>query len=335
MDIASQIDIRRMRTVLEVARAEAITAAAQTLGLTQSAVSRTVAEVEDALGQRLFDRLPRGIQLTDAGQRFVARARGVLAEFDDLVAEMNAPTTQLTGRLRLGIAATGAHATGAIARARSHPAVALETLHASEQTLCLAPRARRTRSRDRILAYLRRWRELEITPSPACTSPAWCGRRTLAALAAPREADVLAYPLILPESVELTYTSIAQRYAHHGLPLLKPHYVTNNLELVKLLVHTTDAFFPLLFPDEAFGGLGQEFLLLRDVLELPAQYLACARATQRPRRRVAKCSRKPWARCSVRLVRDRRARLTPERPSRGRRDVATWRRGRRQGANLG
>lgn len=289
MDIASQIDIRRMRTVLEVARAEAITAAAQTLGLTQSAVSRTVAEVEEALGQRLFDRLPRGIQLTDAGQRFVARARGVLAEFDDLMAEMNAPSTQLTGRLRLGIAATGAHATATIARfARNHPAVALETLHASEQTLC--PRLAHGEL-DLVIgssAYLRRWRELEITPLArlyfACmVRPG----HPLAALAAPGEADVLAYPLILPESVELTYTSIAQRYAHHGLPLLKPHYVTNNLELVKLLVHTTDAFFPLLFPNEDFGGLGQEFLLLRDSIELPEQHLACARAAQRPRRRVA------------------------------------------------
>lgn len=55
------LDLKRVRTVVEVARTGSITTAAQTLGLTQSAISRSVAELEVALGQRLFDRLPRGI----------------------------------------------------------------------------------------------------------------------------------------------------------------------------------------------------------------------------------------------------------------------------------
>ena len=63
------VDLRHLRTVVEVARAASITTAAQTLGLTQSAVSRTVAEMETALGARLFDRLPRGIKLTEGAGR--------------------------------------------------------------------------------------------------------------------------------------------------------------------------------------------------------------------------------------------------------------------------
>lgn len=287
-DALSQIDIRRMRTVVEVARAEAITTAAQTLGLTQSAVSRTVAELEAALGQRLFERLPRGIQLTDAGQRFVARARCVLADIDDLIAEVTAPPGQLTGRLRLGIAATGAHAACAIAAfARKHPEVAIETMHASEQTLC--PRLLHGEL-DLVIGssgYLRRWREIEITVLARMFFACMVRRdHPLSRAASPSEAEVLAYPLILPESVELTYANIAQRYAHHGLPLVKPHYVTNNFELIKGLLRATDAFFPLMFPEQTFGGLGEEFLLLRDIVELPTHHVSYAHAAQRPPRRV-------------------------------------------------
>jgi len=287
-DALNQIDIRRMRTVIEVARAEAITTAAQTLGLTQSAVSRIVAELEEALGQRLFERLPRGIQLTDAGRRFVDRARCVLADIDDLIAEVAAPPGRLSGRLRLGIAATGAHAICAIGRfASTHPDVAIETVHASEQTLC--PRLVHGEL-DLVIgssSYLRRWREIEITMLAPLHFACMLRRdHPLSRLSTPTEADVLAFPLILPESVELTYADIAQRYARHGLPLVKPHYVTNNLELVTLLLRRTDAFFPLMFPEETFGGLGESFLLLRGVVDLPVHHVSSARAAQSPRRQL-------------------------------------------------
>src|SRR5512139_1815609 len=107
---AHTVDLNRMRMVVEVARAEAITTAAQVLGLTQSAVSRGVAEVEAALGVRVFERLPRGIRLTDAGGRFVARATRLLAEVEDLVSEVREARARVAGRLRVGVTASGAHA---------------------------------------------------------------------------------------------------------------------------------------------------------------------------------------------------------------------------------
>jgi DNA-binding transcriptional LysR family regulator len=101
LDPTGAVDIKRMRMIVEVARAEAITTAAASLGLTQSAVSRGVAEVEDALGARIFERLPRGIRLTEGGRRFVARARRVLADVDDLVTELRDDRGRVSGRLRI------------------------------------------------------------------------------------------------------------------------------------------------------------------------------------------------------------------------------------------
>jgi len=285
---AAAIDLRRMRTVVEVARAQAITTAAQTLGLTQSAVSRTVAEVEGALGQRLFDRLPRGIELTEAGRLFVARAKRVLADVDDLVSEISAGPNRVSGRLRLGVAATGTHAMGALlAFARRHPEVAIETVHASDQSLC--PRLLHGEI-DLVIgssSYLGRWRDLElVTLTPLYFACMVRRDHPLTALPRPSERDVLAYPLILPESVEPTYSDIAQRYARHALPRLRPHYITNNIELIRALLNATDAFLPMMHPDPGFGCLGEEFALLRDAVQMPPHHLSYARAPHRPRTQV-------------------------------------------------
>ncbi|MEQ8235092.1 MAG: LysR family transcriptional regulator [Gammaproteobacteria bacterium] len=282
------IDLRRMRIVVEVARANAITTAAQTLGLTQSAVSRSVAEVEQALGQRLFDRLPRGIELTDAGRLFVARAKRVLVDVDDLVAEVSDAPNRVSGRVRLGITATGAHAAAAlVAFARRHPDVAIETLHASDQSLC--PRLLHGEL-DLLIgssSYLARWRDLElVTLSPLHFGCMVRRDHPLVGSRYPSERDMLAYPLILPESIEPTYSDIAQRYARHGLPRLKPHYVTNNFELIKALLRVSDAFLPMLHPDPDFGALADDFAFLREVVHLPPHHLSYARAPHRPRTRV-------------------------------------------------
>jgi hypothetical protein len=79
---------------------------------------------------------------------------------------------------------------------------------------------------------------------------------------------------------------MAQRYLHHALPRLQPHYVTDNFELVKLLVRATDAYYPLMHTSDSFGGLDGRYLLLRDAVEMPPHHLSYAVATHRPRTNV-------------------------------------------------
>ena len=280
----SQIDLKRMRTVVEVARAESITTAAHTLGLTQSAVSRTVAELETALGQRLFERSSRGIQLTDAGRRLVARAKRLLADVDDLIADISTAPHHVTGRLRLGLGITGHHACSAIAAfAARHPEISVETTHASEQALC--PRLLHGEL-DLVIgssSYLERWRELEVTKLMRLRQA--CAVRKdhpLAALTAPDEAAIFAYPIILPQSIEPSQSDIARRYAELALPPLKPQYVTNSFELMLMLIRVTDAFLLMMHPEDDFGGMARHYLLLRDVVRIPAHFVSVARASQRP-----------------------------------------------------
>src|SRR4051794_36655812 len=90
-------------TVLrEVAARGSFTAAAQSLGYTQSAVSRQVSGIEAAAGAPLFERAARGVRLTEAGRVLLRYADGVLDQMDAARRELAGMGDLAAGRLRLG-----------------------------------------------------------------------------------------------------------------------------------------------------------------------------------------------------------------------------------------
>ena len=96
-----------LRVLHEVARAGSFSAAASTLGYTQSAVSRQVAALEAVAGRRLFERGRHGVILTPAGARLLPRAIRILDELDAARREA-AGEHVATGPVRLGAFATAA-----------------------------------------------------------------------------------------------------------------------------------------------------------------------------------------------------------------------------------
>lgn len=96
-----------LRVLREVAAAGSFSAAAHSLGYTQSAVSRQVAALETVAGRRLFDRSRHGVTLTPAGTRLLASAVRVLDELDATLRDLS--SEQLAaGPVRLGAFATAA-----------------------------------------------------------------------------------------------------------------------------------------------------------------------------------------------------------------------------------
>ena len=71
--------LEQLRIFVAVAELEHMTRAAQALNLTQSATSAAIAALETRYAVKLFDRIGRRIELTDAGRLFVTEARAVLA----------------------------------------------------------------------------------------------------------------------------------------------------------------------------------------------------------------------------------------------------------------
>ncbi len=68
----------QLRIFVEVAERGHVTRAAEALGMSQSAASAAIATLEDSYQTKLFDRVGRGIQLTETGRLFLREARGVL-----------------------------------------------------------------------------------------------------------------------------------------------------------------------------------------------------------------------------------------------------------------
>lgn len=90
-----------MTAFVRVAELGSYTRAAETLDLSRTRISRQVVELEEHLGVRLLQRTTRRLHLTEAGERYLARARSILQALEDAEAEVGAGRIEVRGRLRL------------------------------------------------------------------------------------------------------------------------------------------------------------------------------------------------------------------------------------------
>lgn len=102
------IDFKSLETALWVARLESFKATADRLNTTQPAISIRIAELESALGVRLFDRTSRTVTPTPAGRLVIDYAARLLRLRADMIAAV-ADRAVLRGTLRLGVAETIVH----------------------------------------------------------------------------------------------------------------------------------------------------------------------------------------------------------------------------------
>lgn len=93
------MELEQLRHFLKVAELASFTRAAEQLGMSQPALSRSVARLEEELGRPLFERQTRRIVLTDSGGLLVDRARKMLALADDTKAEIRDDAE--AGRIRV------------------------------------------------------------------------------------------------------------------------------------------------------------------------------------------------------------------------------------------
>jgi DNA-binding transcriptional LysR family regulator len=136
------MDLRSLRHVAALARLLSYTKAADALGLSQSALSRSIQAIEQRAGVRLFDRDRGGVHLTAVGRVFAERATGLLREADDLDRLLSRAASGSEGEVVFGMAPLPA--------AALLPAVLSESLAARPKVRCQVA----VRSADALLALL-------------------------------------------------------------------------------------------------------------------------------------------------------------------------------------
>src|SRR4051812_41551120 len=90
-----------MRAFVAVADQRGFARASRRMGLSPSTVTRLVASLEEQLSTRLLQRTTRAVRLTDAGVRYLERARRILADLGEAESIARSEKTTPTGRFAL------------------------------------------------------------------------------------------------------------------------------------------------------------------------------------------------------------------------------------------
>ncbi|MBP8184779.1 MAG: LysR family transcriptional regulator [Pseudomonas sp.] len=232
------MDLASLNAFIAIAETGSFSLAGERLFLTQPAISKRIAGLEQQLKVRLFDRLGRAVSLTEAGRALLPRAYQIHGVLDDTRRALSNLNGEISGRLTLATSHhIGLHRLPPLLRAftRAYPQVALdiqfldsevayeEVLHGRAElaVITLAPQ---TREPVRAVAV---WDDLlDFVAAP---------EHPLAANGAITLDDVAKHPAVFPGGNTFTHHIVRRLFEAQGLT---PNIAmsTNYLETIKMMV---------------------------------------------------------------------------------------------------
>src|SRR5579862_6285026 len=96
------MELRHLRYFVAVGEEQHYGRAAQRLRVAQPALSRQIQDLEKEIGFELFERLPRGVKITEAGKLFLNDANRILQEINDATIRAKRIASGQSGTLRIG-----------------------------------------------------------------------------------------------------------------------------------------------------------------------------------------------------------------------------------------
>lgn len=231
------MDANSLKAFLTIVDQGSFSEAAETLHLTQPAISKRLAALENQLGTRLIDRSNREIRLTDAGSRLLPHARRILDEIHNARLALSPDADTVEGELQV-IAShhIGLHHLPNWLRRfrREYPQVTLDLQFMESDA---AYQQMNKRSAELAFVTLSdsmnpKFRILAQWPDPMAFVVG--AEHPLAELEAPRLADLAEHPALLPDTTTATYRVVSRLFLEANLPL-KPLMPTNYLETIKMM----------------------------------------------------------------------------------------------------
>jgi DNA-binding transcriptional LysR family regulator len=241
--IGRRIRLRDLHVLLTVVQRGSMAKAAQHLSITQPAVSKSIADLEHALGVRLLDRGPQGIEPTAYGSAFVQRGRSAFDELRQGVGEIEFMSDPRVGEVRVGCPETlAATLLPAVVEqlGDQYPGIRLQVIQTNP--LALDIRALRDRNVDLMLgrigpAFAEEDLHAEILYHDplvvvAGTASKWARRRTL------ELADLMDERWILYPPNEMPGVFIEEAFRNRSLSLPQASVLTYSFQLRDMLLMT-------------------------------------------------------------------------------------------------
>ncbi|MBJ9978473.1 LysR family transcriptional regulator [Pseudomonas sp. S75] len=232
------MDLANLSAFIAIAETGSFSSAGERLHLTQPAVSKRIAGLEQQLDVRLFDRLGREVTLTEAGRALLPRAYQIVNVLDDTRRALTNLTGEVSGRLTLATSHhIGLHRLPPVLRTftRTFPGVALDIQFLDSEA-----------AYDEVLHGRAEIAVITLAPEPhhlIRAVPVW--NDALDFVAAPEHplardgqvnlADVARHPAVFPGGNTFTHHIVQRLFESQGLT---PNIAmsTNYLETIKMMV---------------------------------------------------------------------------------------------------
>ncbi|QBE65872.1 LysR family transcriptional regulator [Pseudoduganella lutea] len=232
---------RLLRYIDEVARCGSIRAAGEKLHIAPSAINKHVLLLEEEIGEPLFERLPRGLRPTPAGEILLAHVRRTMLEYRQVEAEIRELQTLQSGEIIVATAtglASGVVAAAALNFYARHPqmTISIRTMSVREIQASVA-----SGEADLGLGF-----NLAASPQLECLwerdtrlGAVMSSGHPLAHMESIPLAHCTSYPLIFADRSMLIHGNIADTFAGAGLDVA-PTFRTNSIETMKRLAAAGD-----------------------------------------------------------------------------------------------
>lgn len=231
------MDSGALKAFLTIVDQGSFSEAAEILHLTQPAISKRLAALENQLGTTLVDRSQRQIRLTDAGARLLPHARRILDEIHNARMALSAGSDSVEGQLHI-IAShhIGLHHLPSWLRqfTREFPKVSLNMQFMESEAAYEQMRKRNAElafvtlsdSMDSNFMVYEQWPD----PMAFVAGP----DHPLVKMDSPSLADLAEYSALLPDTTTATYRVVSRLFLEASLPL-HPQMPTNYLETIKVM----------------------------------------------------------------------------------------------------
>ena len=235
----------RLNHVVAAAQQGSFTAAARVIGVTQSAITKSIAELERQLGYLIFHRTSRGALLTDEGRVFVDRARRLLEDAKALLSEHAPHEDAFAGVLRVGVCPASLEwqlvepLTALLAR---HPNLRFDVSGASFERM-----AQQLRNGDVDVAIgfedaFAERPDFKREPLPSAPTVLFARKDHPILRQAPQgAAEIAAYPFVSPTDSRPYGARIRDIFESQGVDARSRIHTVDYFPLVKRIVATSDA----------------------------------------------------------------------------------------------